>query len=217
MEERTAHQGRVRATDIADDIRHYLSKGENVDRLFGILCSYIRRSSLRFSSEADLRDTAQEVLQGVAEVALTKFETYHGNADTIEPWVLRIAMNRVKQKQDEVIKHSKRELSIEALSKHSTTLDEQNDFLASLIVGTFDDPLRECDVREQLQTALASLSPQEREIVLLHEQCGFDYHEIAQRLGLSDVAARVYSSRALNRLRATRRQLKDDKRGENNE
>lgn len=217
MEERSANQRIANSIDTADDIHHYLSSGENIDRLFGILCSYMRRSSLISLPREVFRDTALDALQEVAVVALAKAQTYRGDASTIEAWVLRIAMNIVKQKQDAIRKHSKRESSIEALAAHSAYPNGQKDFLEYFIASSFEDPQRGVGIREQLQSALDNLLPEDQKILLYHKQYGFDYHEIAQRLGLSDVAVRVRSSRALSRLRAVWQQLEDGKRGVNNE
>ena len=52
-----------------------------------------------------------------------------------------------------------------------------------------------------LQTALAELSPAQREVVLLHDMEGWKHREIAERLGLSEVASRQHLFNARRALR----------------
>jgi len=53
----------------------------------------------------------------------------------------------------------------------------------------------------QVRTALESLKPSERDVVLLRYETGLSYREIAQACGIDEAAARQRTSRALGRLR----------------
>ena len=57
------------------------------------------------------------------------------------------------------------------------------------------------ELRDQLSAALGTLSPVQREIVLLHDLEGWRHAEIASRLGLSDTMSRRHLSDARKRLR----------------
>lgn len=57
------------------------------------------------------------------------------------------------------------------------------------------------ELRALLQTALAELSPAQREVVLLHDMEGWKHREIAERLGLSEVASRQHLFNARRALR----------------
>ena len=57
------------------------------------------------------------------------------------------------------------------------------------------------ELRALLETALAELSPAQREVVLLHDMEGWKHREIAERLGLSEVASRQHLFNARRALR----------------
>jgi RNA polymerase sigma factor (sigma-70 family) len=214
MEEGPANQDLANAVDCAEDIHLYFSNEDNLLSVKGIICSALKRSSLSFSSEATLKDMAGDVLSDVMETAIRKADSYYGGS--VGAWVRAIAMNHVKQKQDQIIKQQTREKSIEALSEHSASPKGRDAFYEYYHANLQADPQQQVGVREQLDRALACLSLDDRDIVLLRYQ-GYAHEEIAQRLGISSGAVRVRHSRAVERLRACWQQLEDDKRGENYE
>ena len=55
--------------------------------------------------------------------------------------------------------------------------------------------------RDALRRALAGVSPDRREALLLHHVWGFSFAEIAQMLGISTAAAKLRSSRGMTDLR----------------
>jgi RNA polymerase sigma-70 factor (ECF subfamily) len=69
-----------------------------------------------------------------------------------------------------------------------------------------DHAVDRAELRSRLTGALMSLSPVQREVVLLHDLEGWRHAEVASRLGLSETMSRRHLSDARKRLR----QLLDD-------
>jgi RNA polymerase sigma factor (sigma-70 family) len=77
-------------------------------------------------------------------------------------------------------------------------------------IALTDDELRRVEelgaaeeARAQVQSAVADLPPDQREVVLLRFVHELSYAEIAERLGVSNVVVRARISRALRRLRTS--------------
>jgi RNA polymerase sigma-70 factor (ECF subfamily) len=74
--------------------------------------------------------------------------------------------------------------------------------------GTTDASAERAELRSRLERALLTLSPVQREVVLLHDLEGWKHDDIAARLALSSMMSRRHLSDARKRLRAQLSDLK---------
>lgn len=136
----------------------------------------------RIRGSADAEDLVSRVFFTLVE-RLADFDPRRGS---LRAWVLRIARNAV----------------IDHVRARKSHLDV--DALGELLPGD-DDPLRDLLERERLgdlAARLAGLAPEVREILALRHADGLRHREIAELLGLSEVAVKQRLSRALRALRA---------------
>ena len=108
------------------------------------------------------------------------------DASRVSHWIMTIVRNTA---------HNRREYL-----KLRTT--EQLD--AGMSVAAARRPDRDAslgELRSRLTTALMTLSPHQREVVLLHDYEGWKHTEIANRLGLSELMSRRHLSDGRKRLR----------------
>lgn len=141
---------------------------------------------------ARLRDefVADEVLQEVALVAWRKRHQL-SNPEKIEPWLYRIAIRQIHmlwRKQARLRTTS----SIDSLT-FETVDRQQRDPLAWLTSH---------EVHQQVRDAMAHLSNQDREILMLKHTEGWTYQQIAHRLGISIDKIIYRNTRACQRLRS---------------
>jgi RNA polymerase sigma-70 factor (ECF subfamily) len=136
----------------------------------------------RIRSGADAEDLVSRVFFTLVE-RLADFDPQRGS---VRAWVLRIARNAV----------------IDHVRAHKPHLDV--DALGELLPGD-GDPLRDLLERERLghlAARIAELAPEVREMLALRHADGLRHREIAELLGLSEVAVKQRLSRALRALRA---------------
>ena len=86
---------------------------DNVASLLGILRSYVQRMGLARGEEVSA--VAVEVLQDVVIEALDHADRFNPTGQPMA-WLLGIAINVIKRKKVELVKHSQRELSIGEIS-----------------------------------------------------------------------------------------------------
>lgn len=65
-----------------------------------------------------------------------------------------------------------------------------------------DAHLQQLELRKALRDAMAQLTPEQREVVLLHDLEGLTHHEVAVHLGISVLMSRRHLSDARKRLRS---------------
>ncbi|HEY7415919.1 MAG TPA: sigma-70 family RNA polymerase sigma factor [Ktedonobacteraceae bacterium] len=201
------------STDTAAELRHYLANDHNIECLYGILRSYIRKSGLVSPDDEDaVNDTTYELLQNLVLKAFELVEKYHGSG--LRAWLLSIAQNLLKQRRAEWARHHQRETSLSELSEHPRSTSNESEFFDLFTQPALHDPAHSVEIREQLRGALACLSQEDQQIITLNLHYGFHHTEIARLLGITSVAARVRFSRALDRLRNAWNAQEDHKRGE---
>lgn len=174
---------------------------ENTAPLLGTLRSYVQRMGL--ASGDDVATVAAEVLQETVVEAL-------GHAQRFDPtrqpmaWLLGIALNLMRRKKVELAKRSQRELSITQFSARQMELVSEDELFDGLInhVATLAGPEQEFEADEQARAILALVSPDDQQVLRLAFLLDFEREALAQRLGITPVAARVRLHRALSRLRA---------------
>jgi RNA polymerase sigma-70 factor (ECF subfamily) len=135
-------------------------------------------------TEADAEDLTQEVFIDLCRA----IHGFRGES-ALSTWVYRVALNHC-------LKHRRgRDTRPETLPLD----DERNG-----IGGDTDDPLRHAaraELSSRIDAALAALTPEHREVVLLHELHGLTYGECAEALGVPVGTVKSRLSNAFKRLR----------------
>ncbi|MGD1979538.1 MAG: sigma-70 family RNA polymerase sigma factor [Akkermansiaceae bacterium] len=140
-------------------------------------------------NEADAWDLSQEVFLKVWR-ALPKFEA----RAKFSTWLYRITHN--------VVYDWLRKRKIDSAGELDDTILKESDIAAGSRTGPSvnerpDQALANSELGERINAALATLSAEHRETVLLREVQGFDYKEIAKVMecSLGTVMSRLYYAR----------------------
>jgi RNA polymerase sigma factor (sigma-70 family) len=195
----------------AISLHHYFADEQNTQRLYGILHSYVLKAGIVQPTDEAERDATYELLQDVVLKALELAN--RADRTNVQPWLLNIASNLLKQKKEQMIRRNQHESAASDLYG-SSHLPSEEDFFEQFTAYICSDPGLDIEEKEQLSAALSSLSVDEQRILNLHIHDGFNHNEIAQQLGIKPIAARVRFSRALDRLREAWAILEDGKRGD---
>jgi hypothetical protein len=99
MDEQRADPRVTTAADTIEELHHYLADPPSLERLYGILRSYVRKDDVVPPESVD--DEAFELLQNVVVKALEIADKYSGVG--IRPWLLSIAKNLMKRRVRRVI------------------------------------------------------------------------------------------------------------------
>jgi len=116
-------------------------------------------------------------------------------------WLLGIATNVIKRKKVEIAKRSRRELFIGDLFTAQQEPLSENELFDQITACTSAGPEQEIEANEQAMMMLSLVSPEDRHLLLLAFLYGFEREALAEKLGITPVAARVRLHRALSRLR----------------
>lgn len=155
------------------------------DRLYGL--------ALRVTREPDL---ARDAVQSAFAAALAGAEAFRGEAE-LSTWLYRITYN----KAIDLLRTRAREVP---LPEEDGDLGPGDVALAHA-PSAWADPERALDtrrLRQDLEAALAALTPLQRAVFDLREAEGLPGAAVAERLGLSEGAVRVQLHRARLKLRA---------------
>jgi RNA polymerase sigma-70 factor (ECF subfamily) len=149
------------------------------EQLYAILVDDVRRYFARIHRDHGVAgDLAQDVF-----LELHRARRTYTPPLPVRPWVFGIARN--------VAARMRR--AARARPPAHAALDAERDAVAAS-----PPPATALD----LQTAFAALPPSARDAWILHHVQGFSFHSIAARLGVTVMAARLRSSRAMRALRA---------------
>lgn len=144
------------------------------DRLFALLCYQIGN-----------RDEAMDLLQETYLRAFHRLGEYRGDAP-IEAWIRVIALRKAIDWKRTILRRWKRTVELtEAL----------------VTAGSPEAEIHGPREREELDRALATLSPSQRAALLLREWEGRSFREIAAMLRCKEGTARVHHTRACARMR----------------
>ena len=178
---------------------------DNVAALLGILRSYVKRMGLARGEE--VAAAAVDVLQEVVVEALDHADRFNPTRQPMA-WLLGIATNIIKRKKAEIARRSRRELFIGELSTAQQEPLSDDELFDQITSCTSAGPEQDIEANEQAVMMLSLVSPEDRQLLLLAFLYGFEREAMAEKLGITPVAARVRLHRALNRLRlAWREQL----------
>jgi RNA polymerase sigma factor (sigma-70 family) len=171
---------------------------DNVAALLGTLRSYVQRMGLARGEEVPA--AAVEVLQEVVIEALDHADRFNPTGQPMA-WLLGIATNVIKRKKVEIAKRSRRELFIGDLFTTQQEPLSENELFDQITSCTSAGPEQEIEANEQAMMMLSLVSPEDRHLLLLAFLYGFEREALAEKLGITPVAARVRLHRALSRLR----------------
>ncbi len=178
---------------------------DNVAALLGILRSYVKRMGLARGEE--VAAAAVEVLQEVVVEALDHADRFNPTRQPMA-WLLGIATNIIKRKKAEIARRSRRELFIGELSTAQQEPLSDDELFDQITSCASTGPDQDIEANEQAVMMLSLVSPEDRQLLLLAFLYGFEREAMAEKLGITPVAARVRLHRALSRLRlAWREQL----------
>lgn len=171
--------------------------GELVEKYKRPLFGFI----LRFSNG---REDADEVFQEVWVRAIRNMNGYRQK--NLLSWLFRIAHNLMIDR----IRQNRHSLSLDtAASEYGVSLGEQ---IASLHIGP-DSETGGRDIGRRIETAVAKLPPEQREVFWLRMQADLSFREIAkiQKCSINTALARMqYAvSKLRNELSAEYRELKE--------
>jgi RNA polymerase sigma-70 factor (ECF subfamily) len=124
----------------------------------------------------------------------------------------------IKRKKVEIAKRSRRELSIGELSIGQQQPLSEDELFDQITANTSAGPEQDIAANEQAVMLLSLVSAEDRQLLLLAFLYGFEREALAEKLGITPVAARVRLHRALKRLRVGwREQNMNLREGESNE
>jgi RNA polymerase sigma-70 factor (ECF subfamily) len=177
---------------------------EALDLLLGAFRNYLKvlaqtglHAALR--SKADPSDIAQETMLRAAQ----HFEQFRGRTEAeLAGWLRQILArymaNLARHYEATDARRVDRERSLEDLLAASSAA------LGRLIAGSAGSPSQAAQRREMsviLADALAELSEDYREVIVLHNLEELDWSEVARRMDRTPSAARMLWARALKQLR----------------
>jgi RNA polymerase sigma-70 factor (ECF subfamily) len=176
--------------------------------LLGTLRYYLYRAGLD-GRDLPLDAAAQDLLNEVIEEAL-EHEARFRAAGQPKAWLLGIAANLVKRRQQDMMRRERREPLIRDLHPEveaQMSDDELFDWFADVAASTTDA----FEQREDVEVLLSALAADDEHVLRLAIMNGLDGVSLAKALKITPGAARVRLHRALGRLRVvyTRQQEND--------
>lgn len=180
-------------------IHRYLENQGNVEALLDTLYTYIRNLGVIQGDSETVQEMAHELLGEVVTEALTYSERYDPSRQ-LRLWLNGIALNIVKRKKAERIKHYYREPSFSDLQRN---LDASSDeaFFEQFVALAEASPEQDVEAMEQFEAMLSLTSENDQQLLRLYILRDFDARRLALELGITPAAARQRLSRALRQLR----------------
>jgi RNA polymerase sigma-70 factor (ECF subfamily) len=174
----------------------------SADRLLGLYRNYLCLLA-RTGIDASLRGKADpsDVVQEALFKASQHFGQFQGTNQTeLAAWLRQILARCLT---DLVRRYRGRSRTVGRERSLEQILDRSSQVLAGLR-ATDDSPstvAQQRDLAVVLSDVLAELTPDYREVIVLHDLQELDWDEVASRLGRSPGAARMLWTRALQQLR----------------
>jgi RNA polymerase sigma-70 factor (ECF subfamily) len=174
-----------------------------LDQLLASYRNYLRllaRTGLDASlqGKADPSDLVQETLLKAVE----RFGQFRGATDAeLAGWLRQIlarGLADLVRRYHTQARHAGREQSLEQLLQRSSQAMEQ---VLAVEDTSPSSAARRRDLGVVLADALAELSEEHREVIVLHHLEGLDWDEVARRMGRSAAAVHKLWTRALTKLR----------------
>lgn len=187
-----SHDGERAAPDLSAMLAGASRGDEGAWRELTLL--YGRRVFALVRSRVGSDDLAEEISQSVFATIATKLrDGGYEEIGRFEPWLFRIAMNRVRDN----VRHAKRRSGVLSLNASPEPV--------------MDRPEIEMDGADRagLRAAVENLSEADREIIELRHHAGMGFRQMAELLGEPVGTLLARHHRALQKLRAMLAPLKD--------
>lgn len=179
-----SHDGRTIAPDLTQTLARAATGEEGAWR--ELVALYGRRVFALARSRVGGDEAAEEIAQSVfATIAIKLREGGYSEQGRFEPWLFRIAMNRIR----DAVRHAKRRSGTVALDGSPEPSFESN-----------DGPTGHAE-RVALRGAIERLSDADREIIELRHHAGMGFKEMAELLDEPVGTLLARHHRALRKLR----------------
>ncbi len=158
------------------------------------------RIDRRMAARVDPSDVVQEAL---ADAAQSLSDYLKNRPLPFYPWLRQFAWERLLQLHRFHLQAKRRSVDREQLRIFDLP-DDSEVALAERLVNSGSSPSAralEAELRERVQSALESLEPRDREVLVLRYLEQLTTKEIAAVLGISEAAVKTRHRRALERLR----------------
>lgn len=199
------------ATDGTAQLYQYLADEDHVQQVLNVINSYVRKSGLAATSREEA-DVTYEIVSATILRAFDLVEKkYHGQG--FHPWMLRIATYLIKEKRRKQTAQHWHEPLMGELMEHAQQRLSDGEFFDVVHATLIESPEQEISERQQIQQALARLSPEDRALLNMSIVQEYTHSEMMQRFGLKPSTQRMRCKRALDRLRAAWNALEEQKRG----
>lgn len=175
--------------------------------LLGTLRYYLFRAGLN-GRGLPLESAAQDLLNDVIAEALEHEDRFRTTGQP-KAWLLGIAANLVKRRQQEIVRRDQREPLIRDLHPEMEAQmsdDELFDWIAEVAATTSDA----FELREDIHALLSALASDDEHVLRLAIMNGLDGVSLANALKITPGAARVRLHRALGRLRVVYNQQQEN-------
>lgn len=139
---------------------------------------------------------AEEVVQEAYLAAFTKLDSFRGEA-RFSTWVTRIALNAAAMRRRAAWPHESYDTVIETEMEGASIVP-----FPGVEIERPEAAVARREVRNILETAIATLPAPLRVVFLMHESEGMDVRSIAKDLGLNPITVKTRLFRARRRLRA---------------
>jgi RNA polymerase sigma-70 factor (ECF subfamily) len=146
---------------------------------------------LRMGASIRSRTESDDILQATLLKAVVGIGSFRGRSqDSFVAWLARIAANVVRDQVD----HASRR-------RRATAAEQPLEDVASgrlvACIRSQTSRIAWDERRERLESALESLAPEHREVIILRKLEELPFSEVAQRLGRSPDACRMLLARAM--------------------
>jgi RNA polymerase sigma-70 factor (ECF subfamily) len=174
-----------------------------LDRLLDAYRNYLRLLA-RTGLDASLRGKADpsDLVQDALLKATQHFGQFRGGSDAeLAGWLRQIlarCLTDFVRRHQSVGRRAGREQSLDEL------LDQSSQAMERILAANSTSPSASAERRDLgvvLSDALAQLSEDHRDVIVLHHLEGLEWDEVAQRLGRTVAAVRMLWTRALKQLR----------------
>jgi RNA polymerase sigma-70 factor (ECF subfamily) len=172
-----------------------------------VLASYrpqlVRMVAVRMDSRLKSRVDPSDVVQSVLAEAAQKMVTFQKPLEQFYPWLRQLAWDELARLNRDHIRTKKRSVAREADDWEGRAADESMlllaDRLAAQQLGPGSRLIRQ-EIRARVQTALAQLPAQDREVLVLRFLEQLDINDTAAALGVTESAVKSRQFRAIERL-----------------
>src|SRR5262249_34773351 len=116
-------------------------------------------------------------------------------------WLLRIAINLIRQKKKSQAIHQEKVVQLRDLHSYSYPMLSDEEFFELFTAQIAAVNVQETQLRQDLKEAITSLPEDDQLILTYYTHYGYDHNEIARLLGIKPGATRTRYSRAVSQLR----------------